>query len=585
MNSSPNPTSSGPRYQMIRELGRNRAGGRITYLARDNKTQQLVVIKRFLFAQSGSDGSGFKAYEPEIQVLQELDHPSIPRYLDSFKTKGGFCLVQEYKDTQSLAVPRSFDPEEIKQIAISVLEILVYLQNRNPAVIHRDIKPENILVAEQLNVYLVDFGFAQISDGEVAISNIPAGTFGFMAPEQLYNHPLSEATDLYGLGATLICLLTGTKSTVIDTLIDQERRLNFKPLLPQLSLRFVDWLSKMVEPKLKDRFSNATAALSALKSINVFRTPEVKFSPPILEFKAKQWGEKLTQTITVTNSVPETLLKGNWKVAAHESDPKYAGNSHVWISFEPANFQGNCVTCQITVDTKRLMVDKTYIRQILLDTTYSPEPYALNIKVFTTLLASPKLPYISLALLFVLAWFCAIPIAKVVSSVFAAGVDVRLPLMGVVLVIGFLGGILMATAGTQALTLPIFQIPLQATRVTGSFGLLGLFLLAMLGFPFLGLIANWLVGLVIGFLVGAVIKNHNDRGFSQKEAVAIPLLLTGFSMSLSSGFNVGFNPFLILSALVTGIFLAAILFERHEQREKLLAEYRQLEQKRRLIKP
>lgn len=117
-------------------------------------------------------------------------------------------------------MPRSFSPDEIKQIALSVLEILVYLQNRIPPIIHRDIKPENILVGDQINVTLVDFGFARIGEGEVAISSMVKGTLGFMPPEQLFNRQLTAASDLYGLGATLICLLTGTKSTAIGNLIN-----------------------------------------------------------------------------------------------------------------------------------------------------------------------------------------------------------------------------------------------------------------------------------------------------------------------------------------------------------------------------
>jgi serine/threonine protein kinase len=178
-------------YQVIRELGHNYIGGRITYLATNTRIQQPVVVKQFQFAKFNSDWSGFKAYEREIQVLQGLSHPGIPRYLDSFETPDGFCMVQEYKNAQSLAVPRSFDPDEIKQIAVSLLEILVYLQNRIPSVIHRDIKPENILVDEQLNVYLVDFGFARIGGGEVAMSSVALGTLGFMPPEQLYNRQLT----------------------------------------------------------------------------------------------------------------------------------------------------------------------------------------------------------------------------------------------------------------------------------------------------------------------------------------------------------------------------------------------------------
>ena len=567
---------------MIRELGRNRAGGRITYLARDNKTQQQVVIKQFVFAQSGSDWSGFKAYEREIQVLQGLDHPGIPHYLDSFETRAGFCMVQEYKNAQSLAVPRSFDPDEIKQIAISVLDILVYLQNRLPVVSHRDIKPENILVDEQLNVYLVDFGLARIGGGEVAMSSVAAGTFGFMAPEQLYNRQLSEATDLYGLGATLICLLTGTKSTAIETLIDEEGRINFKPLLPKLSLRFVDWLEKMVEPKLKNRFSNAAAALEALKPIYVIRIPEVKLSQSILEFKTKQLGEKLTQTIIINNSVPETLLEGNWEVAPHESDPRYIRNSHVWISFEPVHFQGNSVHCNITVDTSRLMVDKIYKRQILLHTNSSLETHVLTLKIDTALIKSPKLPYFSLAFLAVMAWFLsgfgAGSMALLMSIASTVGVVVPVALIAAGFVAGFLAGVLLAAVGVKAVPVlksALWVIVLVSLGVGVSAGLLSGVVATFLGFA----------GLVIGFVAGAVIKNHKDRGFSQKFAVGCPLLLTGLCMSLSSGFNVGFNAFLILSAMGTAISLVAMMLYPLWQRDKLLADYRKSAQKRRLIKP
>ena len=108
----------------------------------------------------------YQACEQEIQILRELDHPSIPRYLDSFPTASGFCMVQEYKNAPSLATSNRWKPEQIKQIAISVLEILKYLQNRVPPVIHRDLKPENILVNDRMNVSLVDFGFARIGGGE-----------------------------------------------------------------------------------------------------------------------------------------------------------------------------------------------------------------------------------------------------------------------------------------------------------------------------------------------------------------------------------------------------------------------------------
>ena len=265
------------RYKVVRELGHNREGGRITYLATDTSLDppQDVVIKEFRFAASGADWSGFKAYQREIEMLRELKHDRIPYYLDSFETKAGFCLVQEYKNAPSLAEQRSFTPEEIKQIAVSVLEILVYLQQRTPAVIHRDIKPENILVDKggqrgtAPTAYLVDFGFARIRGGELALSSVAAGTPGFMPPEEQFGRTLTEASDLYSLGATLICLLTGTRSVDVGKLIDDNYRFDFKGKLPQLSPDFISWLEKMVAPNVKQRFNNAAAALEALKPIRV----------------------------------------------------------------------------------------------------------------------------------------------------------------------------------------------------------------------------------------------------------------------------------------------------------------------------
>lgn len=268
------PDFSSYSYQIKRQLGQNRQGGRFTYLATNTETQQPVVIKQFQFAQPGASWGEYSAYESEIKFLQQLNHASIPRYLTSFETPTGFCLVQDYIKASSLAQPRHFTAEEIKQIAIAVLEILVYLQQQRPTVIHRDIKPENILVdrSRQIKVYLVDFGFARMGGGDVGASSVVKGTLGFMPPEQLFNRQLTKASDLYSLGATLICLLTKTKSTEIGNLIDKDYRINFKPLAPKLSRQFIEWLSKMTAPSLRERYPNAVAAIAALKPINVVDT-------------------------------------------------------------------------------------------------------------------------------------------------------------------------------------------------------------------------------------------------------------------------------------------------------------------------
>ena len=98
------PDYSNYGYQVTSELGHNRAGGRVTYLATEINAQRPVVVKQFQFAKTGSSWSEYQSYHREIQVLRQLDHPHIPRYLDSFQTGAGFCMVQEYKKAPSLAV-------------------------------------------------------------------------------------------------------------------------------------------------------------------------------------------------------------------------------------------------------------------------------------------------------------------------------------------------------------------------------------------------------------------------------------------------------------------------------------------------
>ncbi len=254
-------------YQVDRVLGQNVHGGRVTYLAQDLNAKIPVVVKQFQFA--GNTWGNYDAYQREVDILQQLDHPRIPKYLTSWETPSGFCLVQEYKTGATLAnAGRKFTLDEVKQMAIDILEVLIYLQEQQPPVVHRDLKPENILINPQNQVYVIDFGFARSNDQEVAASSTVKGTLGFMPPEQLFNRPLTKAADLYSLGVTLVCLLTGHKSTEIDRLIDHNYRLDLQLHLSHLPANFLTWLIKITEPNPDQRYPNAQDALNALQSID-----------------------------------------------------------------------------------------------------------------------------------------------------------------------------------------------------------------------------------------------------------------------------------------------------------------------------
>jgi serine/threonine protein kinase len=397
-------------YQVVEELGINNLAGRITYQAIMTSTQTPVVIKQFRFCTSNANWTEYRAIEREIDVLKQLNHPQIPRYLDHFDSGNGLCLVQEFKNAQPLSNPRSYTPEQIKKIAIQLLEILIYLQEKTgyfEPIYHRDIKPDNILLDDQLKVYLIDFGLAKMGNREVNNSSIFAGTPIFIAPEQFLRKKLTKASDLYGLGLTLICLVTGINSDRISELQDQynDCKIRFKHLVPKLSLQFISWLEKMVERDSKKRFQNAQEALEALKPLYLIRSPIVQLSASELVLTANEINENITSSITVINDIPNTILQGEWSIVSHEND-LYSRNSHPWITITPHTFEGNHHEFIVTVDTSHLMADKIYERELILISNTDQKSKKLKLIVNTAPLPIEKVkhpPYLLLAS--VLLWF------------------------------------------------------------------------------------------------------------------------------------------------------------------------------------
>lgn len=258
------------RYQCDRRLGKQ--AGRQTLLARDLKTQQQVVVKLLSFS-SDFNWEDLKLFEREVETLKSLSHPAIPRYLDSFEidtpNRKGFALVQTYIEAKSLQEYLSdgitFSEREVKQIAAALLDILSYLHQRQPPVIHRDIKPSNILLKNRSGnsageVYLVDFGAVQTLATQQGKTVTVVGTYGYMPPEQFGDRAV-PASDLYGLGATLIALIT--KQHPAD-LPQKDLQLEFEQFT-QLSPGFTDWLKWMTHPSLDCRPASAQIAKEVLE--------------------------------------------------------------------------------------------------------------------------------------------------------------------------------------------------------------------------------------------------------------------------------------------------------------------------------
>jgi hypothetical protein len=191
----------------------------------------------------------------------------------------------------------------------------------------------------------------------------------------------------------------------IGELIDPSYRIHFQKRLPKISLAWIQWLEKMVEPKPKDRYSNAETALELLTPIEISRTPQVISSHQLVQFRGTKLGEQITQTISIKNPVPGTMLTGRWKVAPYRRDGYFAKNNHPWIKIDPARFKGNQVECTITVDTGNLIADRIYERELILQANSDQKLYrvALKVKTAPEPVEEIKLPYPLLGILLGLA--------------------------------------------------------------------------------------------------------------------------------------------------------------------------------------
>ncbi|MEA5534432.1 serine/threonine-protein kinase [Crocosphaera sp. XPORK-15E] len=305
------------RYQLTQCLANN--AGRQTWLASDIITSpnQSVIVKLLAF-HSEMHWDDYKLFEREGDVLKQLNHPKIPRYQDYFtiEKKAGeslcwFGLVQDYipgKTLQQLLEEgKHFTEENVKNIAIQVLEILQYLHNFEPPILHRDIKPSNLILTEDEQVYLVDFGAVQNAAAVEGVTFTVVGTTGYAPLEQLWGKAV-PASDLYGLGATLIHLLTGVSPI---NLPQDNLRIQFSDRL-SIEAFFVKWIERLINPDLNSRFKTAKEALI---SLNNKRFPKDSLEFIALPLASKiQLQESSHQSIL---SIPGKLLtvyfnKTNW---------------------------------------------------------------------------------------------------------------------------------------------------------------------------------------------------------------------------------------------------------------------------------
>jgi len=202
------------RYSLIQELGRGSMG--TVWLAMDNELQEEVAVK-LLAPELSDDAVTLANLKREVQKSRKLSHENIIRTHDLSNLPGEMPFITlEYVRGNNLDVVRLYQDEAVmtwdmlRPIALQLCDALNYAHRQK--IVHRDLKPANMMMDENYQLKLADFGIAATINEAAARSSLEgtvSGTLHFMSPQQLRGQDPRATDDIYSLGATLYNLLTG----------------------------------------------------------------------------------------------------------------------------------------------------------------------------------------------------------------------------------------------------------------------------------------------------------------------------------------------------------------------------------------
>lgn len=261
-------------YKIVKKISEGGMGE--VYLAEHKFLDRKAAVK--VLHQSHTGNKDIKErFLLEAQTLSRLDHPYIVKIFDFDEYKKSFYIIMEYIEGNTLEeytrVKKGLMPEIIaKDFFIKVLSAVDYAHSNN--VIHRDIKPSNIMINEDHDPVILDFGIARLldSDRRVTKANTKMGSLLYMSPEQILGQETDLRSDIYSLGITLYETLTakhpydifGDTDYILQTKIIKEYPPPPNVYYPMISKQIEYVISKAINKDPLGRFSSCVEFSQAL---------------------------------------------------------------------------------------------------------------------------------------------------------------------------------------------------------------------------------------------------------------------------------------------------------------------------------
>ena len=271
-------------YKILEKLG---AGGQGTvYKALDTKLDRKVVIK-VLPPELTSKTANFKRFEREAKLCSQLDHPNICTIYDYHEDDGTFYIAMQYvkgKNVRQLVNGRPLELKSALKIAVQVCDGLALAHSKN--IIHRDVKAGNVMVTDEGQVKILDFGLAKlmmdeptklekgIDQTDLTEIGIPYGTATYAAPEQAKGELTDHRADIFSTGVLVYEMLTGIWAFQGKTVIDVRHQVLHGTPTPLAEMRpealppkLQQIIDKALEKEPKDRYQNVSEMRDDLRGV------------------------------------------------------------------------------------------------------------------------------------------------------------------------------------------------------------------------------------------------------------------------------------------------------------------------------
>lgn len=261
------------RYKIEKQLGQG-AMGRV-FFAHDEKLRRNIALKQ-LTPELGTNKQFVSRFMQEARALAKLSHPNIVQIYDFIEDDNVVWIAMEYVNGQELNQLLEENTElglqEVILLAAQTCDALDHAHSHG--VIHRDFKPSNVLVNNNNNIKVMDFGLAKISQSEQLTQvGTVLGSPGYMSPEQAAGNAVDERTDIYSLGIVLYQMLSGSlpfKGDVKSVIAQHLTRIpeSLTKLKPEIPRKLNKLVLQMLSKSPDDRPASIKEVRNRLLALN-----------------------------------------------------------------------------------------------------------------------------------------------------------------------------------------------------------------------------------------------------------------------------------------------------------------------------